>query len=280
MQCSYENEDQWVLDGAALYEFEERLSWERPAISWFSLHILRQKLCSSWVHFRYQPDTAPSPLLLTISSIMKHTTSMFFEFPIEFTEFSRSQEMRPKASEFLSAASALTFQHRPRHTCIEKPSDPSVMLRDISTIIYNLPSFIVNAYRRGTTKPHSLLRFSGPFHAVCLHYSDPFQCVCQTPAWERGKRLLCFAKLWSLDGFYSINGDNDGLRYAQIGGVVFEKTTECISFHWVHQNLSIYTVYNICNTTTAPLFVCSNEECVAKMCHPWSKNRMSNLSRL
>lgn len=148
MQCSYENEDQWVLDGAALLEFEERLSWERPAISWFSLHILRQKLCSSWVHFRYQPDTAPSPLLLTISSIMKHTTAMFFEFPIEFTEFSRSQEMRPKASEFLSAASALTFQHRPQHTCIEKPSDPSVMLRDISTIIYNLPSFIVNAYRR------------------------------------------------------------------------------------------------------------------------------------
>lgn len=162
---------------------------------------------------------------------------MFFEFPIEFTEFSRSQEMRPKASEFLSAASALTFQHRPRHTCIEKPSDPSVMLRDISTIIYNLPSFIVNAYRRGTTKPHSLLRFSGPFHAVCLHYSDPFQCVCQTPAWERGKMLLCFAKLWSLDGFYSINGDNDGLRYAQIGGVVFEKLlnvfhfTECIRIY-------------------------------------------------
>lgn len=41
-----------------------------------------------------------------------------------------------------------------------------------------------------------------------------------------------------------------------------------------------YTAFNICDPTTAPLFVCSNEKCVATVCHPWNKNRMSNLSRV
>lgn len=40
-----------------------------------------------------------------------------------------------------------------------------------------------------------------------------------------------------------------------------------------------YTVFNICNPTTDPLFVCRNEKCVAAARHFWNQNITSNLSR-
>ena len=63
----------------------------------------------------------------------------------------------------------------------------------------------------------------------------------------------------------------------QITGVIAEKLL--IVFHCASE--FIYTVFNICNPTTAPLFVCSNSKKKYLCCqYPWNKKSMSNLSRV
>lgn len=68
----------------------------------------------------------------------------------------------------------------------------------------------------------------------------------------------------------------------QIAAVVAEKLVNVFHFTVCIRIYLFSTVFNICKPTTAPLFVRSNgkKKPVANMCHPWNKNRMSNLSRV
>lgn len=88
--------------------------------------------------------------------------------PIEFTEYSHSEGRDQKLPDFflLLELSLLSTGHSAH--VFEKPSNPSAIV----CINYNLssPIFIVTAYWPLHQKPNLLVCFSGPFHAVCLHY--------------------------------------------------------------------------------------------------------------
>lgn len=80
-----------------------------------------------------------------------------------------------------------------------------------------------------------------------------------SPFQRKKREKMCFEKPWSLGEHYSV--------YEWAGRMedlwsdywsYFWTTTECISFHWVHQDLSIYITFDICKSHSVSQFVCSN----------------------
>ena len=140
------------------------------ATSWFSfLHILRQKLWSSEVHFRYQRDAARE--FAPAHHLLHNETAVVFEFPSSSLSPPHSRGLNQKASPwFLSAASLLSTRAA---VCW----NPSVMLRDIfcinssSVISHHALSPHIDGYR-GASLPCNLRSLF-----------SPFQCVWWTQAW-------------------------------------------------------------------------------------------------
>lgn len=164
---------------------------------------------------------------------------------------------RPKASWlfFLQLEPQLPSTGYSVHV-FERPSKPTV----IACINYvHLPSSL--------SVDWGSVCFSSPFHAVCLHYQAHFRLSLVS---SKGREGSTFES-----GFISLNRDENGPVAPWFGRVITgKKEKKNKKNYWMYSipqsaSESKSTVFCICNPTTALLFVCSIEKCVATVCHPW-----------
>ena len=192
---------------------------------------------------------------------MKHiTATVLFWVSIEFTEFPHSRggggRDQKLPGSFCSCSSHFSAKAAPH--IYRKPE--RCISHAVWHILHQLPFTIFlflcchcHCLSTAASQPRFSV-FSGPFNVICHHYSAHFSVSSGLNHEEEGWGCI-FKRLRGLEEYYSINGKD---WYDLSPELLLEKTTECISFHWVHQNLSIYTVVQY--LSTAPLFVCSNGE--------------------